>query len=56
MEISGLIADHLDVAQVLSEASKRWDGGYVIGGLMGHGDAFVYRDPWGIRPGLLLQG
>lgn len=51
IEISRLISDHLDVAQVLSEASKAWDGGYVIGGLIGHGDAFVNRDPWGIRPG-----
>ncbi len=51
IEISRLISDQLDVAQVLSEASKQWDGGYVIGGLIGHGDAFVYRDPWGIRPG-----
>lgn len=51
IEISRLISDHLDVVQVLSEASKQWDGGYVIGGLLGHGDAFVFRDPWGIRPG-----
>jgi amidophosphoribosyltransferase len=55
IEISGLIADHLDVVSVLSEASKRWDGGYMIGGLIGHGDAFVYRDPWGIRPGFYYQ-
>jgi amidophosphoribosyltransferase len=51
IEISKLIADQLDVANILSEASKRWDGGYVIAGLIGHGDAFVFRDPWGIRPG-----
>jgi amidophosphoribosyltransferase len=49
-EISGLIADNLDVAKMLRDASKRWDGGYVIAGLLGHGDAFVIRDPWGIRP------
>ena len=53
--ISGLIADHLDVVSVLSEASKQWDGGYMMGGLIGHGDAFVYRDPWGIRPGFYYQ-
>ena len=49
-EISDLIAKNLDVAAILTEASKRWDGGYVIGGLIGHGDAFVLRDPNGIRP------
>ncbi len=49
-EISDLIAKELDVAKVLAGASKNWDGGYVIGGLIGHGDAFVMRDPNGIRP------
>jgi amidophosphoribosyltransferase len=49
-EISPLIADNLRVDSILREASKKWDGGYVIAGLMGHGDAFVVRDPWGIRP------
>jgi len=47
---SPLIADNLDVAQVLMNASKYWDGGYVIAGLLGHGDSFVLRDPHGIRP------
>jgi amidophosphoribosyltransferase len=50
VEISDLIARDLRVDNVLREASKRWDGGYVIAGLLGHGDAFVVRDPWGIRP------
>ena len=50
IEISGLIADNLRVDNILREASKKWDGGYVIAGLMGHGDSFVVRDPWGIRP------
>jgi amidophosphoribosyltransferase len=49
-EISQLIAEHLDVASILKESSKRWDGGYAIAGLVGHGDAFVMRDPGGIRP------
>ncbi len=49
-EISPLIAQNLDVANVLRAASKRWDGGYVIGGIIGHGDAFVLRDPAAIRP------
>jgi len=50
IDISGLIADNLRVDSILREASKKWDGGYVIAGLMGHGDSFVVRDPWGIRP------
>ncbi|HEY9123065.1 MAG TPA: amidophosphoribosyltransferase [Bacteroidales bacterium] len=49
-EISDLIAEHIDVAAVLRESSKRWDGGYAIGGIIGHGDCFVARDPYGIRP------
>lgn len=48
--ISPLIEEHLDVAHVLRDSSKKWDGGYAIAGLIGHGDAFVIRDPWGIRP------
>lgn len=50
MDISNLIAKNIDIAKVLRDASKRWDGGYVIAGLIGHGDSFVVRDPWGIRP------
>lgn len=49
-EISPLIAEHLNVGNILREASKNWDGGFVIEGAMGHGDAFVLRDPSGIRP------
>ncbi len=49
-EISELIAQNLNVANVIRDSSKKWDGGYVIAGLIGHGDAFVTRDPWGIRP------
>ncbi len=49
-EISPFIAKNLDLASVLSNASKYWDGGYVLGGLLGHGDAFIMRDPSGIRP------
>ncbi|MBC8315388.1 MAG: amidophosphoribosyltransferase [Bacteroidales bacterium] len=49
-EISGMIAQDLDIRKILEQASKRWDGGYVIAGLIGHGDAFVMRDPSGIRP------
>lgn len=50
-EISPLIEDNLDVTKILVNASKRWDGGYMIAGMIGHGDGFVVRDPWGIRPG-----
>ena len=54
-EISIRIAENLKVENVLREGSKRWDGGYVIAGLLGHGDAFVMRDPWGIRPAYYFQ-
>ncbi|WP_423147261.1 class II glutamine amidotransferase [Rubrolithibacter danxiaensis] len=49
-EISHLIADELDVAKILRRSAKTWDGGYTICGILGHGDAFVMRDPAGIRP------
>lgn len=49
-EISSLIAKDLDVKKILREASKDWDGGYAIAGVIGHGDTFVTRDPNGIRP------
>tara|TARA_R100000027_G_scaffold2635_2_gene2590 strand:+ start:9089 stop:11005 length:1917 start_codon:yes stop_codon:yes gene_type:complete len=44
------ISQELDPARVLRESSQDWDGGYSIGGLIGNGDMFVVRDPWGIRP------
>lgn len=50
VEISALIADALSTPDILRESSKKWDGGYVIGGIIGHGEMFAYRDPWGIRP------
>jgi amidophosphoribosyltransferase len=49
-EISPIIEKDIDVAAVLRSAAKRWDGGYVMAGMLGHGDAFVLRDPAGIRP------
>jgi len=49
-QISHLISDNLDMASVLREASKHWDGGYVISGIVGNGDSFITRDPSGIRP------
>lgn len=44
------IAKNLNVQKILRRAAKTWDGGYVIAGMFGHGDAFVMRDPSGIRP------
>ncbi len=49
-QISDLIAKNIDLQKVLQRASKDWDGGYAMAGMLGHGDAFVYRDPQGIRP------
>jgi len=54
-EISKLIQENIDVASILRESSKKWDGGYVMCGMMGHGDAFVLRDPNGIRPAYFYQ-
>ena len=50
IEASTIIGEKIDIIKVLKKASKDWDGGYAIGGLLGHGDAFVVRDPAGIRP------
>lgn len=49
-EISDRIESSIDIRKILERSSRKWDGGYVIGGVFGHGDAFVTRDPWGIRP------
>lgn len=49
-QISDLIAQNIDVQRVLTRASREFDGGYTMCGLLGHGDAFVLRDPNGIRP------
>ena len=49
-EISPLIEKNLDLAHILKKASRNWDGGYAMAGMVGHGDAFVMRDPSGIRP------
>lgn len=50
IEINKFIASELDVKRILTRSSRRFDGGYVMAGLIGHGDAFVLRDPAGIRP------
>ncbi len=54
-DISPLIAKHLDIQKILTNASKYWDGGYVLAGLLGHGDSFIMRDPSGIRPAYYYQ-
>lgn len=48
--LNDLIEQNLDIHFMLNKASQKWDGGFVIGGVIGCGDGFVYRDPWGIRP------
>ncbi len=48
-EVSYLIEERLDIPFLLKRASKNWDGGYALSGLIGSGDAFTLRDPWGIR-------
>jgi amidophosphoribosyltransferase len=50
IEISEMISQNLEVENILKDSNKHWDGGYVMGGLIGNGDAFVLRDPHGIRP------
>ena len=49
-EATAEIANRLDLADILRRASKKWDGGYAMAGMTGHGDSFVLRDPAGIRP------
>src|SRR5690554_2018370 len=49
-DASPVIAERLDIARILRRASKNWDGGFAMAGMLGHGDAFVFRDPAGIRP------
>ncbi len=54
-EASPLIAERLKVSKILRRAAKNFDGGYAMAGLLGHGDAFVLRDPAGIRPAYYYQ-
>ena len=49
-EISALIAREMKIHRILRNAAEDWDGGYTMAGIVGHGDAFVLRDPSGIRP------
>ena len=54
-DASPIIAERLKVNKILRRAAKNFDGGYAIAGLIGHGDAFVFRDPAGIRPAYYYQ-
>ncbi|HNP32548.1 MAG TPA: amidophosphoribosyltransferase [Flavobacterium sp.] len=54
-EASPVIAEKLDLVRILKKASRGWDGGYAMAGLLGHGDAFVFRDPAGIRPAYFYE-
>ena len=54
-QASPIIAERLNIAKILKKASKNWDGGYAMAGMLGHGDAFVLRDPAGIRPTYYYQ-
>jgi len=54
-EASPFIAEQLDIERILKRASKYWDGGYAMEGMFGHGDAFVLRDPAGVRPAFYYQ-
>ena len=49
-KITELIVQNLDIQSILKNSSVDWDGGYALAGILGHGDAFVFRDPNGIRP------
>lgn len=55
MEASPYIVENLKVAKILRKSASNWDGGYAMAGLLGHGDAFVLRDPAGIRPTYYYQ-
>jgi len=54
-QIYAKIAEELDIEKILKRASADWDGGYAMAGLFGHGDAFVLRDPSGIRPAFWFE-
>jgi amidophosphoribosyltransferase len=55
VEITHKISENLDIAKILRRSAKNWDGGYTISGIVGNGDAFILRDPSGIRPAYYYQ-
>lgn len=54
-ELADAVSNELNIRRILTKASEDWDGGYVFAGLLGNGDAFVCRDPAGIRPGFFYM-
>jgi len=54
-DASPLIEERMNVKKILKRSAKNWDGGYAMAGMLGHGDAFVLRDPAGIRPAFYYQ-
>ncbi|MEZ4909428.1 MAG: amidophosphoribosyltransferase [Saprospiraceae bacterium] len=50
IDVNQEIIKHLNIQRLLQRATRKFDGGYVMAGMIGHGDAFVLRDPAGIRP------
>lgn len=55
VDITHKISNNLNVANILKRSAKTWDGGYTISGIIGNGDAFIMRDPAGIRPAFYYQ-
>ncbi|GAB4321265.1 MAG: amidophosphoribosyltransferase [Bacteroidales bacterium] len=55
IESTELISRDLDIQKILRKSAKNWDGGYAIAGMIGHGDAFIMRDPAGIRPAFYFR-
>ncbi len=49
-QITSLIMENMDIQRILRNSCRKFDGGYVMAGMIGHGDAFIFRDPNGIRP------
>lgn len=54
-DASPIIGERLNIQRILERASRNWDGGYAMAGLLGHGDSFVMRDPAGIRPAFFYE-
>lgn len=50
VQINHLIEENMDVQRILQRSARKFDGGYIMAGMIGHGDSFVFRDPSGIRP------
>ena len=53
-DVTEMLAKHIDLKEVLSLSARRWDGGYAMAGVIGHGDAFIMRDPVRNPSGVLL--